>query len=63
MISRKLNKKALVIVPVAAAVLGAGALLSYANYPKIADGWDPGGAEDRPGDLPGRKSRRARTRW
>ena len=45
MISRKLNKKALVIVPVAAAVLGAGTLLGYANYPKIADGWDPGGAK------------------
>ena len=45
MISRKLNKKALVIVPVAAAVLGAGTLLGYANYPRIADGWDPGGAK------------------
>ena len=43
MISMKLNKKALVIVPVAAAVLGAGTVLGYANYPKIADGWDPGG--------------------
>ena len=45
MISKKLNKKALVIVPVAAAVLGAGTLLGYANYPKFADGWDPGGAK------------------
>ena len=45
MISRKLNKKALVIVPVAAAVLGAGTLLGYAHYPKIADGWDPGRAK------------------
>ena len=45
MISRKLNKKALVIVPVAAAVLGAGTLLGYANYPKIANGWDPGGVK------------------
>ena len=45
MISMKWNKKALVIVPVAAAVLGAGTLLGYANYPKIADGWDPLGAK------------------
>ena len=45
MISSKLNKKALVIVPVAASLLGAGVLLGYANYPKIADGWDPGGAK------------------
>ena len=45
MISRKLNKKSLVIVPVAAGLLGAGILLGYANYPKIADGWDPGSAK------------------
>ena len=45
MISRKLNKKSLVIVPVAASLLGAGVLLGYANYPRIADGWDPGGAK------------------
>ena len=44
-ISRKLNKKPLVIVPVAASLLGAGILLDYANYPRIADGWDPGGAK------------------
>ena len=45
MISLKLNKKSLVIVPVAASLLGAGVLLGYANYPRIADGWDPGGAK------------------
>ena len=45
MISLKLNKKSLVIVPVAAGLLGAGILLGYANYPRIADGWDPGGAK------------------
>ena len=45
MITKKLNKKALVIVPVAASLLGAGVLLGYANYPRIVDGWDPGGAK------------------
>lgn len=45
MISRKLNNNSLVIVPVAATLLGAGILLGYANYPRIADGWDPGGAK------------------
>ena len=45
MISLKLNKKSLVIVPVAASLLGAGVLLGYANYTRIADGWDPGGAK------------------
>ena len=45
MISLKLNKKSLVIVPVAAGLLGAGVLLGYANYPRIADGWDLGGAK------------------
>ncbi len=45
MISLKLNKKSLVIVTVAAGLLGAGILLGYANYPRIANGWDPGGAK------------------
>ena len=45
MISPKLNKKFLVIVPVAAGLLGAGILLGYANYPRIADGWDLGSAK------------------
>ena len=45
MISLKLNKKSLVIVSVAASLLGAGVLLGYANYPRIADSWDPGGAK------------------
>ena len=45
MISLKLNKKSLVIVPVAATLLGAGVFLGYANYPRIADGWDPGGTK------------------
>ena len=56
MISRKLNKKFLVIVPVAASLLGAGILLGYANYPRIADGWDPGGAKTAQ-KSPGRKPR------
>ena len=45
MISLKLNKKSLVIVPVAASILASGVFLGYANYPRIADGWDPGGAK------------------
>ena len=45
MISLKLNKKSLVIVPVAASLLASGIFLGYANYPRIADGWDPGGAK------------------
>ena len=57
MISLKLNKKSLVIVPVAAGLLGAGILLGYPNYPRIADGWDPGGAktaqEISQGESPG----------
>ena len=55
MITKKSNKKALVMVPVAAGLLGAGVLLGYANYPKVADGWDLGGARP-PRRSPGAKA-------
>ena len=57
MITKKLNKKALVMVPVAAGLLGAGVPARLRQLPEGRRWLGPGRRKDRPGDLPGRKPR------
>ena len=55
MISLKLNKKSLVIVPVAASLVASGILLGYANYPGSTTAGTPA-ARRPPGISPGAKA-------